>query len=269
MMTHDVEGPAGVKFCDMLMDLDDSYGVKSSFQIIPERRHPVRRLLSRLQSRGFEVNVHDLTHDGHLFDDRPGFLKRVKKINDYARQFQSHGFRSGVMYRRQDWFDAFELSYDMSVPNVAHLEPQRGGCCTVMPYFVGNILELPLTTIQDYSLFHILDDYSISLWQQQIDLIRSKNGLISINTHPDYLIERRARATYLRLLTHLRGIRHEGRLWMAQPGEVNRWWRSRRDMVLVRDGDAWRIEGDDSHRARIAHAVLENDRVVYRLDRSL
>ena len=59
----------------------------------------------------------------------------------------------------------------MSVPNVAHLEPQRGGCCTVMPYFIGDILELPLTTTQDYSLFHILGDYSIALWKQQIELI--------------------------------------------------------------------------------------------------
>ena len=64
------------------------------------------------------------------------------------------------MYREQQWFDAFDFSYDMSVPNVAHLEPQRGGCCTVMPYFVGDLLELPLTTVQDYSLFHILNDYS-------------------------------------------------------------------------------------------------------------
>ncbi len=40
------------------------------------------------------------------------------------------------MYREQRWFDAFEFSYDMSVPNAAHLEPQRGGCCTVMPYFL-------------------------------------------------------------------------------------------------------------------------------------
>ena len=93
------------------------------------------------------------------------------------------------MYREQQWYDAFEFSYDMSVPNVAHLEPQRGGCCTVMPYFVGKILELPLTTIQDYSLFHILGDYSISLWQQQIDAIREQNGLITFLAHPDYLDE--------------------------------------------------------------------------------
>ena len=58
-----------------------------------------------------------------------------------------------------------------------------------MPYFVGKILELPLTTIQDYSLFHILGDYSINLWKQQIDIIREKNGLASFITHPDYLTE--------------------------------------------------------------------------------
>ena len=39
----------------------------------------------------------------------------------------SRGFRSGAMYRRQDWFADLEFSYDMSIPNVAHLEPQRGG----------------------------------------------------------------------------------------------------------------------------------------------
>ena len=31
-----------------------------------------------------------------------------------------------------------DFSFDMSIPNVAHLDPQRGGCCTIMPYFIGN-----------------------------------------------------------------------------------------------------------------------------------
>ena len=37
-------------------------------------------------------------------------------------------------------------------------------------------------------------------------------------------------------------------------------------MTLVPSGDGWRIEGPDSHRARVAYATLENDRLVYRLD---
>ncbi len=96
------------------------------------------------ERRGFEVNLHDLNHDGRLFADKDAFLRHARRINDYAREFGCEGFRSGAMYREQGWFGAFEFSYDMSVPNAAHLEPQRGGCCTVMPYFVGNILELPL-----------------------------------------------------------------------------------------------------------------------------
>lgn len=65
------------------------------------------------------------------------------------------------MYRQQEWFNAFDFSYDMSVPNVAHLEPQRGGCCTIMPYCNGRILEIPLTTSQDYTVFQILNEHSL------------------------------------------------------------------------------------------------------------
>ena len=36
MMTHDVEGPPGCDFCDQLMDLDDRFGIKSAFQLMPE-----------------------------------------------------------------------------------------------------------------------------------------------------------------------------------------------------------------------------------------
>ena len=268
IMTHDVETTAGLDFCGDLMDLDDSSRIKSSFQIIPEGRYEIsQRFMENLRSRGFEVNVHDLNHDGALFRSRQQFLQRAVRINQYARQFQSRGFRAGAMYREQQWYDALEFSYDMSVPNVAHLEPQRGGCCTVMPYFVGKILELPLTTVQDYSLFHILHDYSIALWKKQIELIRVRNGLISFITHPDYLIERRARAVYLDLLAHLRQLRDEGKMWVALAGDVDRWWRTRSLMTLVRDGDSWHIEGTDSHRARVAWATLENDRLVYKLDR--
>ena len=267
MMTHDVEGQAGLDFCDELMNIDDSYAIKSAFQLIPEGREEAwRRTAARLRKRGFEANLHDLNHDGLLFADKEEFLQRARRINQYAREFGCDGFRSGVMYREQSWFGAFEFSYDMSVPNAAHLEPQRGGCCTVMPYFVGNLLELPLTTVQDYTLFHILNDYSIALWKEQIRLISQHHGLVSIITHPDYLVGRREREVYVDLLRHLADLRDRDGLWVALPGEVNRWWRNRHQMTLVPSGDGWRIEGPDSHRARVAYATLENDRLVYRLD---
>jgi hypothetical protein len=150
----------------------------------------------------------------------------------------------------------------MSVPNVAHLEPQRGGCCTVFPYFIGSILEIPLTTIQDYSLFHILGEYSVDLWKKQIALIREKHGLVSLIVHPDYIMEKRALEAYKTLLEHLSELRHEG-VWMALPQEVNRWWRERsQTKVVLRDG-GWRLEGPAQERGRIAYASIRNGKVVY------
>jgi hypothetical protein len=267
MMTHDVEGAAGARFCHQLMDIDDQFGIKSSFQVIPDTPRmsgiSTKELVCELTRRGFEVNVHDLTHDGQLFRDRERFLKHAAVINAHGREFGSRGFRSGAMYRRQEWIAALDISYDMSVPNVAHLEPQSGGCCTVMPFFVGRVLELPLTAAQDYTAFQILGDYSTRLWQEQIDRVLGEHGLVSFIAHPDYLIDLRARDVYTELLHLLVGLRAEGKVWTAMPSEIDQWWRNRRGMRLVPDGTSWRIEGPGSERARVAYARLEGNRVVY------
>jgi hypothetical protein len=267
IVTHDVETAAGVDFCPRLMDLADSFGIKTAFEIVPEKRYPVPdSLLEGIRKRGFEVNLHDLNHDGHLFSDRDRFMRRAKRINAYARQFGTQGFRSAVMYRNVDWYDALDVSFDMSIPNVAHLDPQQGGCCTVFPFFVGKILELPVTTVQDYSLFHILSDYSIRLWKEQISLIREKHGLISTIIHPDYIIDDAARKVCAEFLGHLAELRSQGQTWIALPSEVAAWWRLRCEMTLVSAGDSWRIQGEGSERARLAYAVLENDKLQYTID---
>jgi hypothetical protein len=266
IMTHDVEEVAGRNFCSQLMDLDDSVGIKSSFQLIPEKRYPIPdELLDEIRARGFEVNLHDLNHDGRLFSSHKTFLRRAERLNEYARSYRAFGFRSGGLYRNQAWFGALDFSYDMSVPSTARLEPQRGGCCTVMPFFIGKILELPLTTIQDYSLFHILNDYSIDLWRQQLQAIARRNGLATFNAHPDYIIENRAQRTYRLLIEYLARLRDDQRTWIALPGEVDRWWRSRRQMTLVLDGRTWRIDGPDKERARLAFATLTGNTLTLEL----
>ena len=267
IMTHDVEHLAGRDFCSQLMDLDDTVGIKSSFQIVPETRYPVTdAFLEEIRVRGFEVNVHDLNHDGRLFSEHAEFLRRAERINAYARQYGARGFRAGAIYRNQLWFHALAFSYDMSVPSIAHLDPQRGGCCSLMPFFIGRILELPLTTIQDYSLFHILNDYGIDLWKQQIDAIADNHGFVSFIVHPDYVIEKRAQATYLSLLAYLVRMREERKTWIALPRDVDRWWRQRHELKVVRSGDGWRIEGAGQERARLAFAVADGDTLAFTIE---
>ena len=255
MMTHDVETTAGRDNCADLMDIDDSFGIKAAFGIVPEERYGVSdSLLELICDRGFEVVIQDLNHDGRLFDSRQEFLRRASIINSYGRKYQAKGFRAAVLYRKLEWYDALEFSFDMSVPNVAHLDPQQGGCCTVMPYFIGNLLELPVTTIQDYTLFHILNERSIDLWKTQIGLILEKHGLASFIVHPDYIMEHDALSVYQDLLGHLRELREKKSIWCALPAEIDSWWRARSKMSVVMDGHSWRIEGDCAERAVLAYA---------------
>ena len=267
IMTHDVESLEGYDFCRNLMDIDDGYGVKGSFQLVPEERYKVTDDLQReIRDRGFEVNVQDLNHDGYLFADRQKFLTRVAKINRYGKLYGAKGFRAAVLYHNFDWYDALEFSYDMSVPNVAHLDPQKGGCCTVMPYFVGDVLEIPVTTTQDYMLFYQLHQYSLDLWKTQADSILKKHGLVSFLVHPDYVIEERHRKTYGEMLAWLRELAAREHLWFALPGEVDAWWRARSNMQLVNRDGSWRIEGAGADQAVIAFARDAGDHVEYEVD---
>jgi hypothetical protein len=266
VVTHDVEAIKGRDFCPALMDVDENFGIKSSFQLIPEERYALTpSFIESIRSRGFEVNVHDLNHDGRLFASEVKFFDRVRRINHYGSTLGAQGFRSGALYRNLSWYGALEFSYDMSVPNTAHLDPQRGGCCTVMPYFIGKILELPVTTTQDYSLFYILKQYSIDHWKRQIAQIMEKHGLASFIVHPDYVLESRTRDTYKSLLTYLVDLRSKGKIWAALPREVNQWWRARSQMKLARQGNNWAIEGPDKDKARVAYAFLDGGRLVYEL----
>ena len=266
IMTHDVETSAGRDFTPTLMQLDARYGIKASYQVVPEERYLVpAEYAQQIRDGGCEFNVHDLSHDGRLYQAKKMFLQRAGKINEHIKKFNARGFRAGVMYRNLDWYGAYEFSYDMSVPSVAHLEPQRGGCCTVMPFFVGNVLELPLTTTQDYSLFYILNDRTIDLWKTQLEIIRQKNGLMSFIAHPDYLINSRNRKVYESLLAYLQQMVAREKIWATLPGDVDRWWRARAQMQLVPCESGWEIVGPEKERARLAYAVLDGDRVTYEI----
>jgi glycosyltransferase involved in cell wall biosynthesis len=267
ILTHDVESPAGYEYSSTLMDIDERFGFRSSFQLVPKERYAVSAAkLTEMAKRGFEVNVHDFNHDGRLFWNRSIFDSRAVEIRRYATEVGAKGFRSAVMYRNPDWMPLLGFEYDMSIPNVARLDPQAGGCCTVMPYFIGDLLELPLTTTQDYFLFNILKNRSMDLWREQVELITRKHGMASFLVHPDYILRQPERDVYLRLLSFLQHLRDEANLWTPRPQDVNDWWRARAAMRLVRREDHWTIQGPQAARARVAFAVMQGGKLSYELD---
>jgi hypothetical protein len=269
LMTHDVETTVGRDFCSTLMDINDEYHIKASFQVVPEKRYDVpESYLRSIRERDFEVAVQDLNHDGRLYSNRQEFLRRAKLIRQYGKKFGATGFRAAILYRNLGWLPELDFSYDMSVPNVAHLDPQSGGCCTVFPYFIGKTLEIPVTTTQDYSLFHIIGEYTLDLWKKQTSKIIGNHGLMNFIVHPDYIVDKRPQQTYRDLLAYLSRLRAEQHVWIPTPHEVDEWWRARSQMHLVEDGGIWHVEGSGRERARVAYAHLKNGKLTYSFDRS-
>jgi hypothetical protein len=255
IMTHDVEHEDGRAFCSELMNIDEAHGIPSSFQVVPEERYQVTPEFRRaVCERGFELNVHDVSHKCDLFREYNTFLLYAAKINEYAKAWGAEGFRAGAMYRKQEWLPKLQLQYDMSVPNVANLEPQPGGCCSLLPYFIEHLVELPLTMTQDYTLFHILNEYSTDLWSREIEFVVARHGLVSFIVHPDYVIEPRARRIYIELLEHLSALRERSRIWFAQPRAVAGWWRQRNALKIVQDGEEYKITGAGAEDARLVFA---------------
>jgi hypothetical protein len=163
------------------------------------------------------------------------------------------------------------FSYDMSVPNVAHLEAQRGGCCTVMPYSLPGgpvgMTELPVTMTEDYTLFHVLKDYSTSLWEQQMSIILAGHGLMNFIIHPDYVTTGRAQDTFMRLLEKMSRLRSDNAVWIPLPRDVDQWWRERNQMSVVHSRNEWKVEGPGSERATVAFACIEGDHLRYEFEK--
>jgi predicted glycosyltransferase len=202
VLTHDVEGPSGLRRCRSLMELEQKLGFRSSFNFIPEGSYnDPAELRAELGTEGFEVGVHDLKHDGRLFHTRRDFAVKATQINRYLQNWNASGFRSGFMLHNLDWLHDLEINYDASTFDTDPFEPQPEGRHTVFPFWVSRrstynypkttrdqgYVELPYTLPQDSTLFLLLGETSIDIWKRKIDWIAAHGGMVLLNTHPDYM----------------------------------------------------------------------------------
>jgi hypothetical protein len=93
-----------------------------------------------------------------------------------------------------------------------------------------------------------------------------KNGLVSFIVHPDYVIEKKPQDIYRDLLSFLRQLGREKRIWFAVAGEIDHWWRARSKMRVVDHDGKWRIEGPEAERAKLAFARVVGDRLKYEVE---
>ncbi len=242
VFTHDVESKFGLGKVKDLAELEVAFGMRSSFNFIPEGPYEdPEQLRAWLEEKGFEVGVHDLNHDGHLYGSRQGFREKAKRINEYLEAWNSVGFRSGFMLRQLDWIHDLNVLYDASTFDTDPFEPQPEGSHTIFPFQVRpgtgrtgfGYVELPYTLPQDSTLFLLLGEETAEIWKRKLDWIAEQGGLALVNIHPDYIdfCGKRSSTCYpasliKELLEHVCS-RHKGRFWNPLARELAQWYRAK------------------------------------------
>ena len=226
VLTHDVETAEGLRLALELADLEEERGFRSSFNVVAAWYPVDQGILRELRDRGFEIGLHGLRHDHSLFTSHNAFQSQLPAIHRAARSFDATGFRSPSTHRVHDWLAELPLSYDGSVPHSDPYEPMPGGCCSLWPYFIGEVVELPYTLPQDHTLFTVLEQRSAETWLSQVEAIESRHGLIQCLSHPDpgYLGDRANRRFYVELLD---ALAERPQVWKPLPRDLVVWWRQR------------------------------------------
>jgi glycosyltransferase involved in cell wall biosynthesis/peptidoglycan/xylan/chitin deacetylase (PgdA/CDA1 family) len=204
------------------MQLDVDLGFRSSFNFVPEGEYQdPRQLREELTQNGFEVGIHDLRHDGRLYESDKEFRRNAVSINRYLAEWGAVGFRSAFMLHKLDWLHQLNVAYDASTFDTDPFEPQPEGRHTIFPFWVpapndqkseirnqrsdsssdlrhsssvirhsagpGGYVELPYTLPQDSTLFLLLRETTPKIWMRKLDWIAEHGGMVLLDTHPDYM----------------------------------------------------------------------------------
>lgn len=226
ILTHDVESAEGLRLAVDIADAEEERGLRSSFNVVADWYPIDGGVLRDLRSRGFEIGVHGVHHDRSMFATRQSFEEQLPRVAQAAAEFEAEGFRSPATHRVFQWLGELPTAYDCSIPHSDPFEPQPGGCCSLWPFFIGDLVELPYTLPQDHTLFTLLGERTVEPWLSQLAAVAERFGLAQVVTHPDpgYLGDPRRRGLYFEFLD---AVRERDGLWRTLPRDVARWWRER------------------------------------------
>lgn len=231
VLTHDVEGPAGIALIPRVREIERRHGLRSAWYFVAEAYAIDPAVFERLRAEGCEVGLHGIHHDGKLFASRERFEAELPKIHRYLAEWDAVGFRSPATHRNADWMHELGCLYDSSFSDTAPFEPQAGGCCSIFPYLLDGLVELPMTLEMDHTLWEIMRDVDAAHWIRKADWVAANHGLVNLLVHPDYLTDTRREACYDVFLMHLAAM--EG-AWHALPREVAAWWKAREGLADAR-----------------------------------
>lgn len=189
-LTHDVDYTSGYLFVAELADLNNKYGIHSTFNFLTGWDYkPEKDLLLLLTKRGFEIGLHGYTHDIAL-----GFRGYEKVKQDLQKALEEisccpvSGFRAPALSISEDVLRALSdlnFLYDSSIPGV---NKHTGEIMYCFPYKYPDtfVWEIPLS-IQDTYFFRdkkLSDKEAFEQTVSTINRIVAMGGIAVLNCHP-------------------------------------------------------------------------------------
>jgi hypothetical protein len=256
VLTHDIESSTGFDLMERVAEAEEKRGFRSAWNLSLAQYEVDWNRVAEMRARGFEFGAHGLCHDGRLFRSQEDFADLAPKLEELAREHGLVGFRAPSTLRRAEWIASMAFEFDSSFADTDPWEPQPGGTCSLFPFHLGGLVELPYTLAQDHTLLHLLHRDPLQLWTIKARWIASLGGMILTLTHPDYIGTGRHLAQYEELLERLGAIENS---WRALPSEAAAWWRRRSELRLLVENATARIEGtqpDDAVAVRLSEEPL-------------
>jgi peptidoglycan/xylan/chitin deacetylase (PgdA/CDA1 family) len=229
-LTHDVDTAQGLRQAERFARIEHDAGVVSAWYVVPRRFQLDHAVLQALAGAGHEIGCHGYDHRNRTpFLPRAAISARLEECRPFLEDYAVQGYRSPGLLRTSALYA--ELSarfvYDTSAPDTewyTGIAPYNG-CCTVLPFWRGQLLILPVTLPLDALLIHygLAPRKILELWRAKIDWIARVGGLAVITTHTElqYSANPAMLAVYRELLTELTG-RHEA--WLTRPADIASWW---------------------------------------------
>lgn len=239
VLTHDIETGKYLEKCQILAEIEERRGFRSSFNFVGRDYQIPAGLQRYLIDRGFEIGMHGWTHGRNPFSSRSVFEKQAREINRTLKEWGSVGFRSPSMYHNLEWLHDLDIEYDASTFDTDPFEPQPDGMDTIFPFRVngksgrGGYVELPYTLPQDYLLFILMRERTIDIWKKKLDWVAGHGGMALFIAHPNYMnfdanphFDEYTARYYVEFLEYIESA-YGGQYWHVLPREMARWWSER------------------------------------------
>jgi peptidoglycan/xylan/chitin deacetylase (PgdA/CDA1 family) len=198
IVTHDVDTKQGLARASSIKKLEERYDIESAWYVPTKHYSLDSEMIKDLANHG-EVGVHGAQHSANLIS-LPSqklyqLLRESKQLLSKISGSSVKGFRSPLLQHNSTILEQLkkaDYSYDTSIPTWEPKHPQTVspfGIGTVFPLVLNNLVEIPVSTVQDHQLLYVLGltaKETVAEWFSFMTLIKEIGGCSVVLSHPEY-----------------------------------------------------------------------------------